>query len=269
MGGAWGILLILMGLSTPAFADPTDYLLTPEGSRLLVFNGRYTIDGSYLGCPCARMSVTISTMGGQITTRHFIVSSASLFQFSQRNFLNSRFLTARVFNAGAVEALYQGGTVGLGFEGITWGQNQDQNLSQIFQTGAYAIFNLFQNERLRLTLSSGYHREEASFNLYNRLRQNEWRNSLNLRWHTEHWSAHVRGNLSLPQNDFGNPNRWIASADSSVEARWLTPADLQLGAGINALYNHRPYRRDYETNVDEVVASIFFELSWLRALDIQ
>lgn len=260
------LLVLFLLLSSWASADPLDYLLSPNGSRLQIFNGSYQVDAGLLQCPCVRLSFTVTTLAGQIQTRHFFINSPGLFAFTQSNDLTYNFLTQRLYQAGAFEILNSGGRIGLGFEGIQWGNSIDANLAEIFRTGIYGVVNLIQNENFRFTLQSGLHHDGAQINIGQNFRLNEWNQVLTLRVHNRHWSAHIRGSLALPAEGFTEPDQWILASDAGGEVRWLTPADLQIGIGLNSGFAHIPFRQRFGLSTNSIIGQAFLEVSWLRGI---
>jgi hypothetical protein len=107
-------------------------------------------------CPCFRWTIAVQGLGGKIDTKEVLISTDALIKFAQSSSADLGQLGSRITTIGAIDALIKEGHVGVGFKGISFGQDRDRGFSEILRTGFYALVNLIQNDATRLDIRGGY-----------------------------------------------------------------------------------------------------------------
>ncbi|MCC7441055.1 MAG: hypothetical protein IT285_05460 [Bdellovibrionales bacterium] len=231
-------------------------------------SGTVGVEASWGACPCLRWSVQVEAAGGQIETRDFLISSDALFQFMQEHTLGTSEITSQMMTFGAIEALWKGGHIGLGFDGVTIGDDVDMAYNDIFRTGLHALINVFRTEAARLDIRSGWEMEVMRINAGPSLEQHDWNSSISLGWNTGVWSGNLSAYMGVPMNgaNGAGPENWEYGGSLENRFRVLRISDIEMALGINVGAGVDPLREMYGLNPVSFTGMVFMELSWISRL---
>jgi hypothetical protein len=214
-------------------------------------------------CPCFRWSVGVKLVSGQWETRDFLITTDALFQLEQTQSAYLHRIMSRVYTVGAIEALWKGGHIGLGFEGVTIGDNIDQGYSDMIRTGLYALINIIRTDAVRMDIRSGYQFEQLRVNLGPAIDNHNLPQSLIVNWQAGRWSGNVHAGLVIDPTspfDFGSITY---TAGAGVHARLFTLGELQAGLGLNASFEHDPFREIYGLAADNFAGMLYMDFAWV------
>lgn len=217
--------------------------------------------------PYFRWTVKIQMAGGQWENHDFSISSDALFQLLEGENIQLLRVSERIFQAGAIEALWKSGHIGLGFEGVTWGTDVDQQYSRLFRTGVYAIVNLIRNEAIRLDIHSGYQFETKHINLSDGDSVSTFPQEIMMHWRTRFFAGRLHAKAAFNSEGPVNFRTIRASTGTQSHLRVLSIKDLRLGIGLDFKAEHDPIRENWGLNPNSVTASIYLDISYIHAFD--
>jgi hypothetical protein len=218
---------------------------------------------SWMQCPCFRWVVQVQAAGGRIETRDFLISSDSLFKLHQEESFDFQQFAVRILNVGAIEALWTGGHIGLGFNGVTFGEDRDRGYTQLLQSGLYALVSMIQSGSVRLDLHSGYDFETMRVNNGPQISRNQLNQALAFKWNAGAWSGNVTGRIGLDAAHMLDPAYFDAAASASVRARIFRLSDVEMGLSLNLGYEHDGWRNFMGLDPDLVTGSLLMDLSYV------
>lgn len=222
---------------------------------------------SWGACPCFRWSVRVQGLGGRIETRDFLISSDALFQMQESRNMQFARVMSQIFNVGAIEALWKGGHIGLGFEGITFGDDLDQNYTDIIRTGLYALINIVYTEAVRLDIRSGYQFDLMSINMSDAIERHRLTEQILFQWQTGAWSGNVRAGVNFSPDISGWDQLGITGG-ANVHVTALTLGDLRVGLGLDVSASHDPFRELYGLAETNVTGMLMMDLSWVSSAEL-
>jgi hypothetical protein len=226
----------------------------------------------YGACPCFRWTTRVQAAGGKIETKDFLISTDALFKFQEQ--FNPFFIrySQRIYTVGDVEALWKKAHVGIGFDGVTFGEDKDLGYSDLLKTGLYALVNVLmtQGEQnpdplhkkfVRLDLRTGFDYEQIRVNLGPMIQHNTVSEKAILHWETGRWSGNVQGLVSFdPQHTGASPE---LGASASVHLRMANIKQFALGLGLEVSADHDPFRTFLGYDPDQFTGSLFLDLSYV------
>jgi hypothetical protein len=211
-------------------------------------------------CPCFRWTVQVQGLGGRIETKDVLISADALIKFQQSTNSNFQKLASRVVTVGAIEALIKGGHVGVGFNGVTFGQDADRGYSDMLRAGFYALVNILQTDATRFDIRSGYDFERvANMNGMRASRSNIDQAAV-FQWNSGPWSGTFNAHVGL-NPDGMEYTRLSTGADVRVRAIAFDDFELGLSASVSA--DHDPFRELLGLNANNAVAMVNMDLSWV------
>ncbi|HTL11837.1 MAG TPA: hypothetical protein VL588_05085 [Bdellovibrionota bacterium] len=219
----------------------------------------------WFSCPCFRWTVQVKGMGGMIETKDFLISSDALVNFITKMTAGNGDQTAQLVTLGAMEALWKGGHIGVGFDGVTVGDNVDMAYNDILKTGLYAIINILRTGSVKLDVHTGYDFEQMSINTAPAQQFNEWVSAAVMDWHTGIWSGRLTAQVVMPfdSNGLSGPGGWSYGADLSTGFRVLKISDIAMTLGLGGGVSYDPFRQDFGLEPLSVSGRVFMELSWV------
>jgi hypothetical protein len=222
---------------------------------------------SWLRCPCYRWVVQAEGPGGRIETRRFLISSESLLKLREEKMADLLRSSSRIFSAGAIEALRKTGIVnlGLGSDGVSWGEDVDRGYSDLLSFGLHAIAQVVPSDGTRIELKSGYDFTTLRMNLGPQVGFHRLDQSAAFRWRTRRWAADLSVHVGLDPEAPTNTDvmDWGASARAAV--RIVDFHGIRLGAELEVEYEREGNR--YELGFDpEILSETFMmNLSYVAA----
>ncbi len=223
---------------------------------------------SWGACPCFRWNVRVQGLGGRIETREFLISSDALFQMQESRNMQFARVMSQIFNVGAVEALWKGGHIGIGFEGITFGDDLYQNYTDIIRTGLYALLNIVYTEAVRLDIRSGYQFDSMSINLSDAIERHRLTEQIMFQWHTGAWSGNIRAGVNFSPDISGWDQLGITGG-ANVHVTALSLGDLRVGLGLDVSASHDPFRELYGLAATNVTGMLMMDLSWVSQAELE
>jgi hypothetical protein len=236
-----------------------------EPARLTVGGSTQVSAGaqmSWYQCPCFRWVIQLQAGGAAIETREFLVSSEALFKFRQEEVFDAQLSASKIFNIGAAEVLWKGGHLGLGFEGITWGEDLDRGYTDVLKTGFYALASWVRTQSLRLDVRGGYQFQKMDVN-----QVAEQRGVLNatpvLRWRTENWSGNVVAKAGMDPLHLPGADTWVGGASAGVRGRLFDLSSMELGLGFQLSYEYDGWRNRMGAEPSLASAILLLDLSFV------
>jgi len=215
-------------------------------------------------CPCFNWTLQLELVSGEIETHHFLISSDALFSLQEALPAQFSYLSSRLKTAGVFEALWKGGHIGFGFEGVTWGHDLDRSYSHIIQTGIYGLINILRNEFIRLDIRSGYEFEKFRVNLGPYQELHQFKQTLVFNWEQNNWAADILFSVS----PFSYKNRFFSKpellADGSIVYKMNQSRYVQPSIGLGAVYHYDPFREFLGLNPNEYTGRIFIDFSLMK-----
>lgn len=256
----FAFIFSLFALAASAHTDDTIF---PRAS--LANDAALGAEVSYFGyCPCFRWKIRVELAGGEIETRELLISSEALFQFMQTENTQWHAREAQLFRIGAIEALVKGAHVGIGFSGVTLGQDADAGYTNIIKTGVYLLINIFRTEAARLDLKTGYEFDQYSVNAAPTTTRNITSQAIAFRWNTTRFFGKITGSVFLDAENYSRFNvshiGYTASAAAGV--KFFNVRDFYMGAELQASYSHDPFRFDLGLDPNLAVAGIFIDVGY-------
>lgn len=255
-----GFALVAATLSVTARAESTG-----EGNSIEIIPAKVAAGPqmSWFQCPCFRWVVQVQAASGQLETRDFLISSDSLFTFHEENSLDFQEFAVRLFKVGASEALWKTGHVGIGFDGVTWGEDRDRGYNNLLQTGFYGLVNLLLTEAVRLDLHSGVEFERMNVNNGPTISRDQLAQAAALRWRFKGWSGTVNTRLSVDTAHPLNTQYLDAVASASVRGRIFSFHDIEMGLGFNLTAEHDGWRGFMGLDPDIMTGTLLMDLSYV------
>ena len=255
---ALGVFVVAVLAAAPARAEELESDGMFEFAPLTAEAG---VQASHGICPCFRWSVQVQAASGEIETRHFVISSDALFQVAERYSLIEGDLASRLYTIGAIEALWKGGHVGLGFSGVTVGTDQDLSMSDILRTGFYVLVNLVRTDAIRLDIRSGYEFEQRRLNSGPIEIRHDIPTSLVLDWSSGNWSGDVSATVAF---DAADPawDRLQVTGGASAQYQFLELGDLEAALGFGVFGHWDPSYDEHHLAEWGVSGTLFMSLAW-------
>ncbi len=220
-------------------------------------------------CPCYRWTVEIKGVGVSVETREILVSIDSLVYFRQTNPLAFDAASTRFFGMGSAEFLSKATRLGIGFDGLTLGRDDDRQLKNILQTGFYAMVSILAGDseeskgKPRLDLRAGY----KHYKYKNSAGVARSRDFLAVgpafAWNSGPWSAKATAYVGFDAEDLGNSDRMIVGGSGEFGGRVYTVGDLvDLGFRAEGRVEYDPgLEKFFNLNPVHGVVSVFMQLS--------
>jgi hypothetical protein len=220
-------------------------------------------EASYGYCPCYRWSVNIAAFGGEIETREFIFSSEGLFELKQTLYPVSNRRSAESFQAGEMEVLWKKRRLGLAFEGVSWGRDEDQSYDEMFQTGLHIFMALIHTDEFRFDVRSGYEYESFRVNRGPKLKHHLLVQSLHLEWWSEKWETNLSVSIAFePElDDLFKPH---LTANAGIYRKILSKKDFHFALGFEAGFERDPIREIFGMEPNQTLGNIVIDLRWAR-----
>jgi hypothetical protein len=226
----------------------------PQGK---VFNNvQGGLQFSYGSCPCFRWTIKTELAGGEFETQDFLISSEALFQYIQNENAQAHAYTAKLFKVGALEALLKGAHLGVGFDGVTFGEDRDQGYQNIVRTGFYVLVNLLRSDAARLDLRTGYEYDSLSVNAAPNVSRNIASETATFKWDTGHFAGKIEGRV------FIDADRAVGYSGAAGMMGKAKIKDFVLGAGIQASYSHDLFRLPYGLDPNIVIAGVYLDVGY-------
>jgi hypothetical protein len=214
-------------------------------------------------CPCFRWVVQVQGATGAVETREWLISSDSIFNFREEQTLGFQRYAVRMFTVGAIEALWKSGHVGLGFTGVSWGEDRDLGYSDLLRTGLYVLVNLIRTESLRLDIHSGAEFEQLRINLGPTLQRGLIEQAAVLRWEAGGFSAKMTGFFRQDSSHLFNARYLNFGGSAAVLGRIARFDDLALALGFGLSAEHDGFRNVLGMAPDSVSAVLMMDLSYV------
>jgi hypothetical protein len=258
------LLLNLSGiasLSSPARADDN----RPQMIEVVPFKAEAGTQMSWGQCPCFRWTVQIQGLGGGVmVAKEFLISSDAVFKMRQEMEADGSSNRLKLYRLGAVEALWTGGHVGMGYQGITWGDDPDHDYFDVVRTGLYGFINMILNDSIRFDVRSAAEFESMRVDYgSSRVARTTLDQSAVLHWKSGGWSGNVSASVGLDASHPSNAQYMRLGADASMRARLLSIGDLELGLNLNGSYDHDPFREILGLTADSGVFGVAMDLSYV------
>jgi hypothetical protein len=216
-------------------------------------------------CPCFRWQVQAKALSGKYETQDILISTDALFQYSQTNSVNFQQLASRLYTVGAVEALVKGGHVGVGFNGVQWGEDKDRGYSSLLRTGFYMLANIIQQDGLRLDAHAGYDWDHFVNLVGLSGTRGLFDSAVALHWDSGPWSGMVNAHVGLEtDSNFFNPHNIVAGATANVRARVVSFSDFEMGLTAQVSAEHDGFRDMLGLNPNNAIASLLMDISWVE-----
>lgn len=241
----------------------------PAGRRPMIEVSPATVTGGFNAghgfCPCFRWTVGVQLLGGSWETREFLISTDSLFQIEQSQSAYLHRIMSRVYTVGAIEALWKRGHVGIGFEGITVGDDLDRSYADIVRTGLYVLINLIRTDAARLDIRTGYQYEQFRVNLGPAIQtSHNLPQSLILDWNDGgDWTGDVYTGLIVSAQTPLDPHSLFLGTGANSRLRLFTKDELEAGLGLRVDYEYDPFREIYGLAASNLSAMLYMDLSWV------
>ena len=217
---------------------------------------------SWIQCPCFRWVMQVQVAGGQIETRDFLISSESLFKFHRGRLPStSEQFASRLFTVAPVEALWKTGHIGIGFSGVTFGENKDLGYSNLIQTGLYALVNAFLTDAVRLDIHSGADYETMRVNYGPQIDRVLLDQAAIFKWKAGSWSGNVQGRVGFDSAHLTDPAYIDAAASPSVRWQMVRMGALDMGLSLTFSYEHDGLRSFMGLIPDMVSGSLLMDMS--------
>lgn len=255
-------LLIAVGItlySLTSFAAEDDSIFSP--SVVVRNESDFGAQVGYFACPCFRWTIRVELLGGKIETREILISSDALFQYVQTEAPFGQSAPLQTFKVGALEAILKGARVGIGFDGITWGRDNDMGYSDLLKTGAHFLVNLIRTDAVRLDLKSGYEFDQMSVNLAPETERQLAYQAVALRWSGKRFGARADARV------FVNPSDDRSSGfqgSTGFHAKAIKASDFYLGIGFDFSYLYDPFRLNFGINPHLAIAGIYVDIGYER-----
>ncbi|MGK5082874.1 hypothetical protein WDW37_06185 [Bdellovibrionota bacterium FG-1] len=250
------LLILTAGLAIQAHADPIEMI---EVKPAAVEAGN---ELSWGECPCFRWTIQVQAASGKIETQSFLISSEALFQFRETNSANFTRQQSQLFKAGAIEALWKQGHVGLSFDGITWGNDRDRSYADLLRTGLYGLIQVVKTEAVSLKIRSGYVFESERVNYGSQIHRGTFEQAAILNWHSRLWSGQVSAHVGFDDGQFLAPSQPRVGAEVSTRVRFLKLRDLEAGLNFSTSVEHDPFRTIMGLNPDNLILGLSMDLTY-------
>jgi hypothetical protein len=213
-------------------------------------------------CPCFRWSIQVHALGGKLETRDFLISTDAFFKYQQTENAQFQRLMSRLYTIGTIEALWKGGHIGVGFDGLTVGGDLDRSYSDIVKTGMYVLVNLVATDAVRLNIRNGYDFEQMKI-VDEQITRHRINEQIRLDWNTGRWSGNLRAGVYIDPRDFTSGGSYSPYAGISTQVRMFSIGDLQAALGLNISADRDPMREAYGLAANNVTGQVFLDLSWI------
>lgn len=221
------------------------------------------IQGSMGQCPCFRWVVQVRGVSGRIETQDILISTDALFKFQQTNDSKFQNLASRVFTVGAIEALIKGGNVGMGFKGVSFGEDANRGFSSLLRTGLYAIINMVQQDGLRFGIHSGYDFEKIKAAMSGiQAERHLITNAAVLNWDSGPWSGAVDAHIAFSPTNLDGKHVRVGTG-ANFRGRVLSFSDLELGLSADFNLEHDPFLEFLGLKPLNATGMIMMDLSWV------
>lgn len=215
-------------------------------------------------CPCFRWTVQVQGLGGKIETKDILISADALLQYTQSNNGNFQKLVSRQFRVGAAEALVKGAHVGVGFNGVSFGEDSSRGLSKILRTGFYALASLVQTDSVRFGLRTGYDFEKMRTLMGAEASRHIATQSANLHWESASFRGNVNAYIGAQMNRAFDSKSLRAGATANVRTRVVSFEQFELGLSAEVGVDHDPFRELFGLKPTTATGTLLMDIAWVE-----
>jgi hypothetical protein len=214
-------------------------------------------------------TIQVRSMAGTIETRKFLISADELFKFHQSEAEGLQRYAQRLYHVGAVEALWKGGHVGMGFEGVQFGEDRNLGYTDLIKTGFYALVNVILNDSASLNIHTAYEWETMRINLGPQLERNLVDQSVDLKWHHGRWSGQVTGHVGTDTSHMFDPSYLVGGAEVGARFRIGRLSQFDFGADAQVSYEHDGLRELEALMADNATIAVAMDIAWVRSNEVR
>jgi len=260
--------ILALGLSTSLFASAWNWARADEDEEpwIKVTPSAKVTAGTQIGygaCPCFRWKVGIQGPGGKIETREFLISSDALFKLTQTHYGFQKEVASRLVTVGAIEALWKGGHIGMGFTGVTLGDDEDLGFNEIMRGGLYAFVNILMSDAVRMDIRSGYDLQKMRVNLGPKISRGILEQKALFKWSSGSWSGAVQASIGMDEVVPLSFKAAKLAGSANLRLGMLTMGDLIWGLNLDVTAERDPWRKLLGVPEDLITTSLFMDLTYL------
>lgn len=221
-------------------------------------------------CPCLRWVVGIQAAGGKWETREFLISSEALIELEHAREMQGARAVSQLIQIGAFDAIWKGGHVGIGFDGVTLGDDLDKGYTDLLRTGLYAMLTWIKEGpkgATRFDIRSGHEYEKMSIGLNPEATEHHTLpQSMVFEFETGRWSGNVWAGVALDPKNLFKESEIGYDAGISGHFRVLSIKDLDLGIGLEASAERDPFREAHGLAASDVRTKLYMDLGWVKEI---
>jgi hypothetical protein len=221
------------------------------------------VQQSWGSAPFFRFTVQVLGPKGKIETKTFKISSDALFKYARAENADFKRYAIETINVGAVDALWKGGHIGVGFDGITVGEDRDMGYSNMLKTGFYALVNMIVNDRTQVNIHSGFEFESKQINLGRQMDRGFLEQAIDLDFKSHGWNANLKAHIDLDTAHPIDTHYMRAGAETQVGARIGSAGPLEFGVEGDLKYDHDGFRDIVGLMADNVTLGLSMTVAWV------
>lgn len=221
-------------------------------------------------CPCFRWKLKGVAAGGKIETDEILISSEGLVNFEMTNTADFQKIAAATVTVGAAEVLIKGGHIGVGFNGVTYGQDPDMGYENMLRTGFYILANMVKSDYVQFDAHLGMGWDHfvtavmTGDESYNRFVGNT---GAKFKWEAKGgWSGTVSAHVGLDFSHDVNPDSVIVGGEATVRARIVSFSHFELGVNASLKGEHDGLRSLLGLNPNNGIGSLLMDLTWVEGV---
>jgi hypothetical protein len=259
VSGAAVVALSAAGIfaAAPSSKADTEWEVTPTRAQT-------GITVSIGQCPCFRWTIQAQALDGHYETDDVLISTDAFVQFTQSASGSFQQAAAQVFKIGQIEALYKPGHIGIGFNGVQFGSDPDQGYKNLMRLGGYVLYNILQNETLRLDVHGGFNWDSFTTLTGATASRGLVTEAVALHWNQGPWSGVFDAHLGQEaDSSFFDLHRMVAGVSAAVRARLAAFSAFEVGLTAQASFEHDGFRDALGLNPNNAIASLLMDISWV------
>jgi hypothetical protein len=163
--------------------------------------------------------------------------------------------------------LIKGGHVGLGFKGVSFGQDKDRGFREILRAGLYVMANIVAKDALRFDIRSGYDFDRVATTTSKEASRHFLTQEAVLAWQAQSFSGNVKASIAFNPESFFDTKSMRAGASTSVRARIVSFEDLEVGASAQVSGEYDPFLEVLGLKPFNATGTLMMDLSWVAVRD--